>query len=173
MKAYKKQYWCPNILWSGNIPWYFKLNSCSKQIRKHTLPWTNQPSIKILSYNYCYILCYRGWGDSWELTGVSTIKDNWCRNVNTSLIVALRGVSSHSLSHISTMPTKKFTKIIDPMKSQVKYSSIQVFEYSSIWVFMYSCIHVFKYSSIQVFKYSSIEFTNWLLPITHYTLLTM
>ena len=27
---------------------------------------------------------------------------------------------------------KKITKIIDPMKSQVKYSSIQVFEYSSI-----------------------------------------
>ena len=45
------------------------------------------------------------------------------------------------------------------MKSQVKYSSIQVFEYLSI--------QVFKYSSVQVFKYSSIEFTNWLLPITN------
>ena len=42
------------------------------------------------------------------------------------------------------MEREKFTKIIDPMKSQVKYSSIQVFEYSSI--------QVFKYSSIQVFR---------------------
>ena len=40
-----------------------------------------------------------------------------------------------------TIIKQKFTKIIDPMKSQVKYSSI--------------------------------EFTNWLLPITNYTLLTM
>ena len=39
---------------------------------------------------------------------------------------------------------KKNLKIIDPMKSQDKYSSIQVF------------------------KYSNIELTNWLLPITHY-----
>ena len=41
------------------------------------------------------------------------------------------------------------------MKSQVKYSSIQVLQYSSI--------SVFKYSSIQVFKYLSKEFTNWLV----------
>ena len=43
----------------------------------------------------------------------------------------------------SSTQTQKFTKIIDPMKSQVKYSSIQ-------------SIQVFKYSSIQVLKYSSI-----------------
>ena len=29
-------------------------------------------------------------------------------------------------------PKQKFTKIIDPMKSQVKYTSIKVFKYSSI-----------------------------------------
>ena len=57
------------------------------------------------------------------------------------------------------MTEKKFTKIIDPMKStksgiQVfKYSSIQIFKYSSIQVFKYSSIHVFNYSSTQVFKY--------------------
>ena len=42
---------------------------------------------------------------------------------------------------------KKFTKIIDPMKSTTL--SIQVFKYQ---VFKYSSIQVFKNSRIQVFK---------------------
>ena len=89
----------------------------------------------------------------------SGLKEAVKKCVNTCQLNALSCLPCHPLPYTCFIDpsAKKFTKIIDPMKSQVKYSSIQVFEYSSIWVFMYSCIHVFKYSCIHVFKYSSIQ----------------
>ena len=70
---------------------------------------------------------------------------------------AVMSISSSVSVHI-----QKFKKIIDPMKSSVKYSSFQVFEYSSIQVFMYSSIQVFKYLCIQVFMDSSIQVFKYL-----------